>query len=97
MFDKISRAAEKAATSVSRRNFLGGLGRGAAALAAGLGGVLLTATDAEASGGKCCVIGYGCCKGACPKGSSSTWVTMRCSDLQVACSSKCPGGGGTGS
>ena len=40
MFEKISRAAEEAATGVSRRAFLGQLGKGALALAGVLGGVL---------------------------------------------------------
>ena len=81
MFDKFSRAAEKAAASVGRREFFGRLGRGAAALAAGLGGVLLTATDAEATGGWCCG-GFGwCCKGKC----NGIGITMRCSDTGVRC------------
>jgi hypothetical protein len=40
MLEKISQAAEKMATSTSRRQFLGRVGRGAMALAAAIGGVL---------------------------------------------------------
>jgi hypothetical protein len=76
MFNKISRAAEKAAAGVGRREFLGRVGRGAAVIAGAIGGVLATARDAEAFGGLCCAIGLGCCKGKCPKGSGGT--TIRC-------------------
>lgn len=40
MFKKVSELAEKTATNVSRRQFLGRVGRGAAATAAALGGLL---------------------------------------------------------
>jgi hypothetical protein len=40
MFEKISQIAELAATGVSRREFLGRLGRGAAAAAAATAGIL---------------------------------------------------------
>jgi hypothetical protein len=40
MFEKIARAAEKAADGVSRRDFLGRFGKAALATAAALGGVL---------------------------------------------------------
>src|SRR5262245_13086762 len=48
MFEKLSQAAEKTAAGVSRRNFLGRLGAGAAVVAATLGGVL--AQPANAAG-----------------------------------------------
>ena len=48
MFEKIGRAAEKAAASVPRRQFLGRLARGAALLGGTLGAILLTAGTAEA-------------------------------------------------
>ncbi len=50
MLEKIGQMAERAATSVSRRQFLGGIGRGAAALAAAVAGVL--AVSGAAHGGK---------------------------------------------
>ncbi len=57
MFEQTSRLAEKVATSVSRRRFLGSLGRWAAAAAVGLAG-LLTGTAAGGSNGEkkgvCC-------------------------------------------
>jgi hypothetical protein len=47
-------------------------------LAVTLGGFLLTATDAEASGGMCCA-GFGFCyKGRCKKGEPGT--TVRCAE-----------------
>lgn len=48
MFDKIIQAAEHAATNVSRRQFLGKLGRAAMVLAAAAAGVLALPTTAEA-------------------------------------------------
>lgn len=58
MFEKLLRAAERAADGVSRREFLGRLGRGAAAA-----GVLAGATAAAAGGGG---------GGACPVYPGST-------------------------
>ena len=40
MFEKFGQMAERAATSVSRRQFLGRFGRGAVAVAAAIGGLL---------------------------------------------------------
>jgi hypothetical protein len=40
MFDKVSQAAEKLATNVSRRDFLGRLGQGALAIAGTMGAIL---------------------------------------------------------
>ncbi len=95
MFDTIGRAAERAARGVSRRNFLGRLGRGAAVVAAGLGGVLLAATDAHAGGNWCCMVGsslsgFTCYPGQCPKGGGYAagggqgGGTVRCSDYAGA-------------
>ena len=56
MFEQTSRLAEKVATSVSRRGFLGSLGGWAAAAALGVAG-LLTATGtalADTKSGMCC-------------------------------------------
>jgi hypothetical protein len=98
MFDKIGRAAERAAEGVSRRNFLGRLGRGAAVLATGLGGILLTATGAHAGGGNWCCLtwdsassGPTCVKGRCSKNSGTLagggggFGTVRCSDYPEYC------------
>jgi hypothetical protein len=64
MFDKLSQFAEQAATNVSRRQFLGSLGRTAAGIAAVLGGVLLLPRDADAAKA---TVRY--CKGqVCPAG-----------------------------
>lgn len=48
MFEKVSRVAEKTATSVSRRGFLGRVGKAAAFVAGALAGVTLTVNKAEA-------------------------------------------------
>jgi hypothetical protein len=47
MLEKIGRIAERAATNVSRRQFLGCVGRGAMALAAAAGGLLAVAAEAQ--------------------------------------------------
>jgi hypothetical protein len=54
MFEKTSRLAEKLATQVSRRRFLGSLGRWAGATALGLAGVLTASGTARAAAGTCC-------------------------------------------
>jgi hypothetical protein len=48
MFERINQAAERAAAGVSRRMFLGRLGRGALVAAGALGGVLALPRPAEA-------------------------------------------------
>jgi hypothetical protein len=91
MFDKISDAAEKLATHVSRRAFLGRLGPGALGLAAVIGGVLAYPAHARASGQLCCLSNPlgpspGCVKakqGSCPAG----WYgPVNCKDYSF-----CPG------
>jgi hypothetical protein len=66
MFEKLSQMAERAATSVSRRQFLGRMGRSAMTLAAAAGGVLLAPTVSQAArhcGGQICPPGYNyCCR-----------------------------------
>ncbi len=54
MFDNIGRVAEQVATSVSRRRFLGSVGRWAGATALGLGGFLTGATARAGEGYVCC-------------------------------------------
>ena len=70
MFDKVSQAAEKLATHVSRRDFLGRLGKGALVVAGVLGGMLAIGGTAEAffcppgyatCGQYCCPTGTYCC------------------------------------
>jgi hypothetical protein len=48
MFDKLGQFAEQAATNVSRRQFLGGLGRTALAVAAAAGALLALPSEANA-------------------------------------------------
>jgi hypothetical protein len=57
MFDRVGDLAEKLATNVSRRTFLGRLGQGALGLTAALGGVLAFPKQARAGSGAqwCCV------------------------------------------
>lgn len=62
MFEKVSSAAEQVATSLSRRAFLGKLGRGA--LAGVMGGFLALPCEAQAGGPYCC------CAGRCLRGKS---------------------------
>jgi hypothetical protein len=50
MFEKVSQVAERVATSASRRQFLGRVGRGAMAVAAAVGGLLALSSDANAAG-----------------------------------------------
>lgn len=54
MIEKVSRLAEHAATSASRRDFLGILGRGALSLAAVASGLLALPRQAEAQFGPVC-------------------------------------------
>ena len=74
MFDKVSQVAEKVATHVSRRAFLGRLGHGALVTAAVIGGMLAFGGEARADrkgkcvhdggiwcGGRCCRAGCSCC------------------------------------
>ena len=71
MFEAIGHAAEKAAASVPRRQFLGRLGRGAALLAGTLGGILWTAGPAEARDEYLCCLTYRWGEGHCGKGRCS--------------------------
>jgi hypothetical protein len=79
MFETTSRLAEKAATSVSRRRFLGSLGRLAGATALAVAGTLAFGGAAQASGCPrgtsydrlCGCIRYGNC---CP----GTWYSTKC-------------------
>jgi hypothetical protein len=54
LFEKIGEAAEWAAMSVSRRELLGRLGRGAMALSAGLAGLALTGAGKPSSVPRVC-------------------------------------------
>ena len=51
MFDKVSQVAEQTATSTSRRQFLGRLGRGAMLAAAAAGGLLALPGEIRAAPG----------------------------------------------
>ena len=94
MFEKVSQVAEQVATSASRRNFLGKLGRGALALVGVVGGFLISPEDARAGGKHCCLFsaeaiggGYFCAPrdgGPCPHGFSPDGIlglgAVKCSD-----------------
>jgi hypothetical protein len=70
MFDRVSVAAERLASNVSRRHFLGSLGRWAGATALAMAGVLSTAGSARAVRGHCyywCPDGTMCSKGTCAR------------------------------
>jgi hypothetical protein len=76
MFDRVSEAAEKLATNVSRRAFLGRLGQGALGLAAVIGGVLALPSQVRADGAAWCYTAtprggcyvYKAINGTCPCG-----------------------------
>jgi len=53
MFERISQLAERTATSASRRQFLGSLGRGAWLLAGAVAGMVAFPTNASAAQGCC--------------------------------------------
>jgi hypothetical protein len=57
MFDRVSQAAERLVTNVSRRAFLGRLGQGALVVAGVLGGVLALPKEARA-GNKSVICGF---------------------------------------
>ena len=76
MFDKVGQAAESLATHVSRRGFMGSLGRGALAVAGALAGVLALSSDARA--GRPLFVCCSTFKCAPPEG--------RCLPLSLSCS-----------
>jgi hypothetical protein len=53
MFERVGRLAEATATNVSRRAFLGKFGRGAAAAAGIVAGLLVTSADVRADPQRC--------------------------------------------
>jgi hypothetical protein len=63
MFDRVSKAAEKLANNVSRRAFMGGLGKGALALAGAMGAMLAFPALVRAGGSCVCLNGFlFCCQ-----------------------------------
>jgi hypothetical protein len=68
MFEKLGRAAEQAAASVSRRAFLGKVGKAALAAAGAVAGLLATPRIAQALGRPCGPYSDGSCRGK-PEGS----------------------------
>ena len=88
MFDRVSDAAEKLATNVSRRAFLGRLGKGALTLAGAMGALL--ALPGMARAGACgCLNGNGfCCVYTCANGSqiaTGPWGNCRCHARYQGC------------
>jgi hypothetical protein len=74
MFDRIADLAERVATQVSRRHFLGSLGRWAGATALAMAGAFATVGVAWADGGKTCceygdLTGNCYCKACVPLGT----------------------------
>ena len=82
MFEKVGRLAEAAATkvSLSRRGFLGRLGRGALALTGVLGGLLALPKDARAGSG------YVCCQWKCSRPHGSSYKRNLCYPPGTTCS-----------
>ena len=85
MFDRVGSLAEKVATNVSRRAFLGRMGQGALTVAAVMGGMLAFPAQGQANGPFCCLCtgpygGPSCFKG----GSCSGWCRkVRCGDHTI--------------
>jgi hypothetical protein len=63
MFEKFANAAEQAATSASRRDFLGRVGKAAMGLSGAIGAVLLLPRAADAGEKKCKNCFYTCADG----------------------------------
>jgi hypothetical protein len=63
MFEKFANAAEQAATSASRRDFLGSVGKAAMGLSGAIGAVLLLPEAAHAGEKKCRECIYTCADG----------------------------------
>jgi hypothetical protein len=63
MLEKMSRVAERVATSASRRQFLGRLGRGAMGVAAAVAGLLAIPSTADAAPRACGAGSAGYCLG----------------------------------
>jgi hypothetical protein len=79
MYDKLSQAAETVATNVSRRAFLGRLGRGALAMAGVLATTLAAPRIAQAGNlDKKCVY-------RCPSGPRGGFYVTHCSACDKAC------------
>jgi hypothetical protein len=90
MFDRVSEAAEKLATNISRRAFMGRLGKGALGLAAVLGGIVALPGQAEAGSNKCCICtsspgGSTCFKTSKPCRGSGGCAEVKCSDYPNLC------------
>lgn len=90
MFDRIGGLAEKVATNVSRRAFLGRMGQGALGLAAVIGGLLAFPAQGHAgdNGHYCCVDQFRCyvaINKTCPCGGS----LVHCNKVS-GCNQTCP-------
>jgi hypothetical protein len=80
MFDRVSETAEKLVTNVSRRAFMGRLGKGALTLAGAVGAMLAFPCLVQAGQGCPCgsqgvITGSWCCTYACSDGSTITTRT----------------------
>jgi hypothetical protein len=69
MFDRVTEAAEQLATNVSRRAFMGDLGKGALTLAGALGALLAIPSLVQAGVSCACFSGSFCCQYQCPNGT----------------------------
>lgn len=99
MFEKVNQIAEQAATSASRREFLGRLGRGALIAAGAVAGYLAFGSEAQAGRRGCtsdgdCRSGRICEAGRCVRGVRPPQVCGPGSD--VRCRNR-PVGSGCGS
>jgi hypothetical protein len=81
MFENTSKLAERVASNLSRRHFLGSVGRWAGATALTVAGVLTTAGTARAASKTCCQYGTYTLPGSPP---------FVCGVICVASGSSCP-------
>jgi hypothetical protein len=94
MLDKVTHIAEQAATSVSRRQFLGRFGKGAMILATTAGAVLAFPADA-AAGRKCsvdadCPQNHVCCRGVRCRNTSCGGGRVWCGCRYGCIRGRCP-------
>jgi hypothetical protein len=89
MFDRVGEAAEKLATNVSRRAFMGRLGRGAIGLTALIGGMFSFPGQAQARNKALCCL---CQGGKCWKPTKSRpCPSFYCGIVYCYSSRSCPG------
>jgi hypothetical protein len=85
MFERVGSLAERVATNVSRRAFLGRLGQGALGLAAVIGGVLALPSQAQAADQCCLKITVSGCVFYKVGGRCNCFNPTSCSNVPAGC------------